>query len=101
MGVTLAEQGFVHKGIPHENVSQQPTILILARTAGFKADGFIFDQTAVRKRRFLSVRVPLLWRIDAEIAKATAVFQTTGIPVNNSGDGDGFGASLGLNRLLE
>ena len=96
MDETLAEQGFVHKGIVYENISQQPTIFVLARTAEFKADDFTSDQTAVSKRRFFGVRVPFLRRIDAEIADATAVFQTAGIPINNSEYGDGLGVDGSL-----
>lgn len=97
MDVTLAEQGFVHKGIVYENIGQQPTISVLTRTTEFKSDGFASDQPVVGKRRFFGVRVPCLWRIDAEIADAAPVFQTTGIPINDPED-DG---SLGLNGSLE
>ena len=94
MDETLAEQGFVHKGIVYENISQQPTIFVLARTAELKTDSFTFDQTAVGKRCFFGVRVPFLWGIDAKITDATAVFQTTGIPINNPEYGDGLHGSL-------
>ena len=83
MDVTLAEQGLVHKGIVYENISQQPTISVLTRTAEFKSDRFTFNQTVIGKRRFFGVGIPFLWGINAEIADPTAVFQTTGIPINN------------------
>ena len=88
MNETLAEQGFVHKGIVYENISRQPIIFVLARTAEFKADGFTFDQTAVGKRRFFGVRVPFLRRLNAEVADITAIFQATGVPINNLEDSD-------------
>ena len=89
MDETLAEQDFVHKGIVYENISQQPIIFVLARTAEFKTDSFTSDQTVVGEPCFLGVRVPFLRRINAEVADITAIFQTTGIPINNLEDSDG------------
>lgn len=89
MDETLTKQDLVHKDIVCEDVSQQPIILVLARTIEFKANGSTANQPLVGKRRFLGVRVPCLWRVDTEIADATAVFQPTGIPINNPANGDG------------